>query len=64
MAIGRGNSFIDNTIKVLIDRLEQIKRHRALALIAIHVAMRPSLLAGEDKPVPCRETLSLLKLVW
>ena len=58
--LGRGDIFIDDIIKVFIDRLEQIQKHAASAPLVIHTAMRPS--AGDDKPVLRRETLSLSKL--
>jgi hypothetical protein len=59
-ALGRGDCFVDDIIKVFIDDPIQIKRHAASAPLAIHVAMRPN--AGEREPIDRRQTLSEAKL--
>ena len=58
--LGWGDMFIDDIIKVFINRLEQIQKHGASAPLAIHTAMRLS--TGESEPVPHRQTLSMSKL--
>jgi hypothetical protein len=59
-ALGRGDCFVDDIIKVYIDDPVQIKRHAASAPLAIHIAMRPN--AGEKEPITRREALSEAKL--
>jgi hypothetical protein len=54
-ALGRGDCFVDDIIKVFIYDPVQIKRHAASAPLAIHVAMRPN--AGDKEPIDRRQTL-------
>ena len=58
--LGWGDTFIDDIIKVFIDRLKQIQKHGSSAPLAIHTATRPS--AEKNEPVFRRQTLSMSKL--
>ena len=59
-AKGRADCFIDDIIKVMLDRPENVERHAASAPLAVFVCMRPN--AGNDEPVPRRENISPAKL--
>ena len=48
--------YFDNIIKVFLGITEIIKQHAVLALLVLHVSMRP---LANDKPAPRKETLSL-----
>ena len=60
-SLGCGDVFIDDIVKVYIDRLEQIQRHGASAPLAVHATMRP--FTGDKEPFFRREQLSLSKLL-
>ena len=60
ISLGRGNYFLDDIIKVCLNRLDVIKRNTASVPLAMHVLMRPLSL---DKPVPRKEIVSLSKLL-
>ena len=58
-ALGRGDCFIDDIIKVFLDTANAIKRHASSALLAIFVSIRP--FAGDKEPVPWKEVVSVEK---
>ena len=58
-ALGRGDCFIDDIIKVFLDTKEAIRRHASSALLAIFVSIRP--FAGERETVPRKEVVSFEK---
>ena len=60
ISLGRGDCFLDNIIKVFLNRLTIIKRNATLVPLAMHVSMRP---LSQDEPVQRKETLSLNKLL-
>ena len=59
-SLGRGDCFLDDIIKVCLNRLDIIKRNAASVPLAMYVSMRP---LSQDEPVPRKETLSLNKLL-
>ena len=59
-SLGRGDCFLDDIIKVYLNRLDIIKRNAASVPLAMHVSMRP---LSQDKLVQRNETLSLNKLI-
>ena len=58
-ALGRGDCFIDDIIKVFLDTVDAINRHASSALLAIFVSIRP--FAGDKEPVPRKEVVSVEK---
>ena len=58
-SLGRGDCFLDDTIKLFLDHLSIIKKNVALVPLVIHVLMRP---LTKDEPVPRKKTPSLNKL--
>ena len=48
-SLGRGDYFLNNIIKVFLNRLTIIKRNAASVPLAMHVSMRP---LSKDEPVP------------
>ena len=60
-ALGRGDCFIDDIIKVMLDRKEIVSRHTNSATLAVHVSMRPN--AGDKEPIPRKDLLNLAKLI-
>lgn len=58
-ALGRGDCFIDDIIKVFLDTMEAIRRHASSALLAIFISIRP--FAGEKETVPRKEVVSVKK---
>jgi len=59
-AKGRADCFIDDIIKVRLDRPENVERHASSAPLAVFACMRPH--AGNKEPVPRREDISPAKL--
>ena len=60
-SLGRGDCFIDDIIKVMLDRKENVARHVASAPLAVHVSMRPN--AGDREPIPRKDLLNPAKLL-
>ena len=60
MALGRGDTFIDNIIKVFVGFSDVIMKHAASAPLTAHISMQP--LAGKEEPIPRKEIISLDKL--
>jgi len=58
-ALGRGDCFIDDIIRVFLDTKEAIDRHASSALLAIFVSIRP--FAGAEETVPRKEVVSKKK---
>ena len=58
-SLGRDDCFLDDIIKVFLNRLSIIKKNAASVPLAMNVLMR---LLAKDEPVPRRETLLLNKL--
>ena len=59
-SLGRGDCFLDDIIKVFLNRPTIIKRNAASVPLAIYVSMRP---LSTDETVPRKGTLSLNKLL-
>ena len=58
--LGRADCFIDDIIKVMLDRPDNILRHATATPLAVFACARPH--AGEQEPIPRRENLSPSKL--
>ena len=58
-ALGRGDCFIDDIIKVFLDTADTVKRHASSALLAIFVSIRP--FEGDKEPIPRKEVVSVEK---
>ena len=58
--MGRADCFIDDIIKVMLDRPDNIIRHATATPLAVFACARPH--AGNGEPIPRRENLSPSKL--
>ena len=50
-SLGHSDTFIDDIVKVYLDRPEQIQQHRASAPLGVHAAMRPFAAEGTPKEI-------------